>query len=265
MDLPKLSRKEQLLVELLDEVSTLKQAVDAMQQEITTLQVALNQFGAQYHVYARTLQRRRQELERNIQFVRFQLENIGNPDVPSRGPVESDFDMGPETRQKESITGRPEIGPLQITEDQAQRSKVIARNFFAWFWHPDTGNVADLESMHQLNTAFKDSKDIADMLIVVPWSGVWMKPGENETIGEQIVRLSDWCDALKQAIERLDANGSAIQRHEFYQPLQEKQAADQRGEDYFAQVAVRERDEILRLEQSLSVLQSQLEALRKHA
>lgn len=262
MSWPRQSKKEQVLAGLLEEVRSLKQDVDARQQGINELQAALHQFEAQYLIYARTLQRRRNEIERNIQLVRFQIRHLREPGVKAPASAESEADEAPGATFQDASAETAEIGPLQIAEDPTERSKVTARNFFAKFWHPDSGATADLSLMHQLNTAFKDSRDVADMLAAVPWSDVWLRSADNESIGLQIERLSDWCDALRLAHERLDGTKSALQQHEFYEIYQEKRSADQLGEDYFAQLAVRERNEIARLEQSLAILQAQLDELK---
>jgi len=268
MKATKLPRKEQKVAKLIEEVQALKQEADAKRQEIMQLESALEQFGAQYDAYIRTLQRQRQDLAERVQRCRFLIQHWGEPAPPQLPEAQPPPPRPePEPPPEEPLEAPPMIELIQSSDNPWEQKRKRVRNFFAQFWHPDAGKqwsdaCPDPHLMHQLNAAFKQSQDLVDMLIAIPWHNVWLQRGKEEPIEMQWGRLIDWQEALEPANERLDQDLAELQQHEFYPLLLEKQAADERGEDYFAQLATRERDEISRLEDTLAILQAELEELK---
>jgi hypothetical protein len=256
----KLSRPEQTVAELLERVCELKQGVEAKKKEIVAFESELERFEAEYDIYVHNLQRQRQDLAERVQRYRRLLRRREEPEPPKqtrRPPPQQEPE--PQPPPEEPPIG-PRIEPLQPLDRPSEREKKLTRNFFAKFWHPDRrwkGACPDLGLMHQLDTAFEQSEDLVDLMIAIPWHDVWQQRGENEAIGMQWERLMHWEEALEQAGERLDQALAQLRQHEFHSLLLEKQAADERGEDYFAQLSGRELDEIARLENALAALERQ--------
>ena len=140
------------------------------------------------------------------------------------------------------------------------RSKQRALRFLARIFHPDSrmpGAHPDLTRAREVHAAFERSDDLTGFLIAVPWHPAWGQRVRGERVGMQLERLYEWQEALEGAGERLEHEKAALQQHELYALLLEKRAAEERGEDFFAQLGLRERDEIARLEAALAALQSE--------
>jgi DNA anti-recombination protein RmuC len=280
MKTPKLSKKEQEIARWIEKVSSLKQEVHTKKQEILTLESALKQFEAQYDIFVQTLQRQRQDLVERVQRCRLLIQDWGQPEAPHQLQETQNQPPEPEPEPEPKPALEPEPQPQEpieiplITErirpsdSASQQKRKRAYHFFACFWHPDTAKqwseaCPDLHLTHQLHTAYGESQDLVDLLIGIPWHAVWLKRGKDEEIDLQLGRLIDWTEALEKASGRLDQSLADLQRHEFYPLLVEKQTADECGEDFFAQLASQERDEINRLENTLAILQDQLDELEQ--
>jgi DNA anti-recombination protein RmuC len=262
----KLSRKERAVIELMEVVRELKLEAGAKHQDIAALEAELEKFGAQYDVYIQTLRHQRQDLAERVQRCRFLIQHQEDPEPPPQEAQPPSLPPEPEPTPQEPPEIPSAVEPIESSDDPVERKRKQVRTFFAQFWHPDKkwrGACPDLDLMHRLNAAFKDTADVTDLLVAIPWHDVWRRPGDNEPIGMQWARLMDWQEALERADERLDQALSRLQQHEFYPLLLEKQAADARGEDYFARLATRERDEIKRLKDTLATLEAQLDSLER--
>jgi hypothetical protein len=262
-----MSRKERKVSNLLETVKVAKQEVDTKRQRIAELESALERFEAQYDTYIQTLQRRRQDLASRVRNCRLLIQHRGEKETTEQ-PQSMEQEPASKPEQKappeESSENLPRRKIVQPSDNELQQQRKQTRNFFAEFWHPDACKrwpEADPEPhlMHQLNAAFEDTNDLVDLLINIPWDEAWMRHGRSESLGMQWERLMDWQAALEEASERLEQRRAKLKKHELYSLLLEKRAADEKDEDYFAQLASQERNEISRLEETLAVLQAQLD------
>ncbi|MBD3309506.1 hypothetical protein GF348_24215 [candidate division KSB3 bacterium] len=261
-----MSRKGKEVAKLLEAVKALKQKVDTKREGILKLASALERFEAQYDTYIQTLQRRRQYLARRVENCRFLIQHGDEKETPAQSQqMEQETAPKPDCERppEEPSESPPIVERVHSSDSALQKQRKQTRNFFAEFWHPDAckrwpGASPEPHLMHQLNAAFEEADDLVDLLTHIPWHEAWMQHGRDESLGMQWERLMDWQVALEEASGRLDRRLAELERHEFYSFLLEKRAADENGQDYLAQMAVKERDEISRLEETLAVLHAQL-------
>lgn len=268
MAVNKPSRNEQTLRQLSDEVRTLKLEVDESYRTIGEIREQIKQYKAKYVNYIENLDRERIELESQIANCRIQIQRYLEPASESD---ENDYYSEEETIIDDEVTEDEEgyetpdpICPTNADDSGAQKR---AFRHFAQLFHPDkhmkTPDYSGAMSMQKLTLINRESEDIADFLTAIPWGDEWLKCGENETEGSQIPRLNDWADALEIAKSRTEQVRIDLERDIYYNGLTEKQAADERGEDYFARLSKDHVDEIERLKQTLVDLQTQLNVLQK--
>jgi hypothetical protein len=249
--------KEQAISELLTKVQDLKYQVDAKREEVQSMQSSLEKFQAEFHVYIETLQRCRHDLEKSIGSIRDQIRDWGKPEEAEVEGSTDDHRQQSDKRSQNTVEKYSE----QTETDSSRKSKTQALKFFARFWHPDKGTYEDSYLMNQLSAAFRNSQDLADMLSAVPWNDTWLKCGDNESLATQWDRLMDWYTALREADKKMSDALDDLQKNGDYELVKEKEKAEECGEDYFAQLAAQERDEINRLEHTQRTLLKELQYL----
>jgi hypothetical protein len=246
--------------ELLEEIHVLKVSIDEMFQWKIAQESRLNDFTAGYETYVAELRSQRRVLEFQIRRVRNQIIILQNPDdkdiVASTEPEE------PPVLPSEPLTPQENI-PIQTQNDDVLAKKQTILYHFARFWHPDLiPGHSSPDLMTKLNVVFTQSKDEIEMLAAIPWDVAWEKPGNNEALGAQWERMSDWYDDLQIAQQRLEDRVADVEQHPFY-PLLPEWEQHENKIDYFACLAEDERKEIHRLEETLRILQDRLKLIKK--
>jgi hypothetical protein len=271
----KLTTIEQMIAQVLEDVKTLKQSVDASQRQITTLREQIGQYKAEYTMFIANLEQERTDLEIRISNCRLKIQQLVEPDtepdetseLENDEPVENVSSFEEPYIHHEEIDEAPEMdmARVEIDNDSIKKAKKRTYQFFAKRLHPDKQADSSDESipllMQELNIINKEAADEVDLLIAIPWGKEWLERGKDEQPGAQIERLAAWKDGLEEAQIRIEQELTRLQQNIYYDGLLQKQEADQRGEDYFAQLANEQIEEIEHLKQTLNDLQMHLAEL----
>ena len=276
----KLSTKERMVAEWGEAVKTLKVAIDASQQEATTLREQIEQYKAGYTLFIANLEQERSELENRISDCRLQIQYHLEPapEAEIQAEPETQAEADEELEDVPPLEDAPfqerskEVDPVQEIiepDESAAQAKDRTYRFFAKLLHPDkerqqVSTPSIPLPMQQLNLINKEAIDEIDLLIAIPWGEEWLQRGEKESIGVHLERLIDWKDGLEEAQTRVEQTLSNLKQDIYYSGLLQKQvAAEQDEDDHFAQLAQEYIEEIERLTQTLSDLQTHLNALQE--
>jgi hypothetical protein len=258
------SRREAYLEQLIQEIEALKAKVDEKHELYLALSDGVEAFAARYTQYVEGLDRQRVELENEIQRCRFQLRHPNGVDDQDVKPDLLKEDYSEEdnadhsSQEAEPVLGGSDLSPGAVDDD-----KSLIHKYFAHFWHPDRDPEHGNDLMLALNSAYSDSEDAVDMVIIIPWHKAWRKSTTNESWQDRLGRLTDWKLYLEEGLERVAQRLTQLQQDWRYARYQEWEEAD-RSSDYFVELADEERREILRLEHTLETLRKQLAGVQQN-
>jgi len=257
--------KQEQTEQWIGEIHELKERVDENYRRETELRAEIDEFTTQYETSIRALDRQRRELENQVQRYRYRIEHFYDeePDALPDGVEDTEsLDETPTAGEELEEPSLPtDLG--KALEEEKQR----IRNYFARCWHPDRSRERAYPKeglMAQVNVAFDNSQDAAEMLTVIPWREVWVERQKDETIGAQWERLFEWKAHLSTADERLTRRLQRLTQDWRYPLCQEWKAAPNKR-DYFDALVDHERKEIRRLEGTLAILQEKLKQMEQQA
>lgn len=267
---------------LVVKIRELKALVDIKYHEELTVKENMNNFLAQYQSYLGELDKQVDDFSGKIFRARKQIEllnrrlesptdeqkksdDFSNTQSKSDelvGSVDPDLTDDSNVKKQDEILTEEIDGTLNPDE---KIKKEETRKHFARFWHPDYNNglaIEDVGFMTVLNTAFNESRDLADMLAAIPWDDkAWEQPKGGESIGDQWVRLIDWLTALQVASKRLDQKLASV-KIDWRYPVFSDWDKDSEKHIFFTSLADSKRDEIKRMEETLVTLQQEVDNLK---
>jgi hypothetical protein len=246
------------------ELQELKERVNEQHQREVGIKEGMQAFIAQYEQYIKSLDQQRRELEREVRGCRYRIEHFDDEEI-LRDDDAAEWEE-PSAEAPEIEDSHPD-SPADPMQNNRKDEKIRIRRYFARIWHPDKRQDGIEDSpnlMAQVNAAFEESTDAAEMLITVPWDNAWVERQPDETIGDQWERLIEWQAHLSTAKERLARRLHQL-THDWRYPLYQQWRAASNEKAYFSALAKHERDEIRRLKRTLTTLQRKLEQVELQA